>query len=78
MAGFAAGHTVSVAKHYNFVRTLENPVGFSRALDNVQHRVGSVMPAGPVIVRQSYDDTRSDMDNMGGNYFQHKLIIYGS
>jgi hypothetical protein len=66
MAGFAAGHTVSVAKHYNFVRTLENPIGFSKALDNVQHRVGSVMPAGPVIVRQSHGNKRSDIDNMDG------------
>jgi hypothetical protein len=42
---------MALTKHYRFVRSLENPTGFARALDNVQSRTGRAMPPGPVIVR---------------------------
>ncbi|KAM6498196.1 hypothetical protein JOM56_006144 [Amanita muscaria] len=62
MAGFAAGHAVSLIKHLNFVRSLENPIGISRAFENVQQRIGGTMPPGPVIIRQCRSDHQSDFD----------------
>ncbi|KAF8640929.1 hypothetical protein AX17_000576 [Amanita inopinata Kibby_2008] len=51
MAGFVLGHTFSVSQHYKFVRALEDPIGFSRALENIQRDLGGVVPQGPVIIR---------------------------
>lgn len=43
---------MSISAHLRFVRSIENPSGFSRALDNVQKSMGGFSPPGPVIVRQ--------------------------
>ncbi|KAG5654105.1 hypothetical protein H0H81_007519 [Sphagnurus paluster] len=50
--GFLIGHVMSISAHYNFVRSIENPEGFSQALDNIQKNTGSFPPNGPIIVRQ--------------------------
>jgi len=51
-AGFVIGHVMSLSAHYNFVRSIENPAGFSQAIDNIQKNTGSFPPPGPVIIRQ--------------------------
>ncbi|RDB28817.1 hypothetical protein Hypma_015432 [Hypsizygus marmoreus] len=51
-AGFVIGHALSLTAHFNFVRSIENPDGFSQAMDNIQKNTGSFAPQGPVIVRQ--------------------------
>ncbi|KAF5377435.1 hypothetical protein D9615_005322 [Tricholomella constricta] len=50
--GFLIGHVMSLSAHYNFVRSIENPEGFSQALDNIQKNTGSFPLPGPIIVRQ--------------------------
>lgn len=50
--GFVIGHVMSLSEHYNFVRSIENPEGFSQALENIQKKIGSFPPPGPTIVRQ--------------------------
>ncbi|KAK2461843.1 hypothetical protein APHAL10511_006306 [Amanita phalloides] len=66
ITGSFIGHAVSVTKHYNFVRSLENPIGFSRALENVQHCVGGVLPSGPVIIsRKPRVDDMEDASEPG-------------
>jgi len=51
-AGFAIGHVLSLSAHFNFVRSIEYPVGFSQAMDNIQRNLGGFVPHGPVIVRK--------------------------
>ncbi|KAF8622900.1 hypothetical protein AX15_006664 [Amanita polypyramis BW_CC] len=63
--GFMVGHTISVKKHFNFVRSLENPIGFSGALENVQRNTGAIMPPSPVIVRRlSHANQQHDTDSV--------------
>ncbi|KAG5648069.1 hypothetical protein DXG03_007104 [Asterophora parasitica] len=50
--GFVAGHVASITAHYNFVRSIEDPEGFSQAMLNIQKHTGSYPPPGPTIVRQ--------------------------
>ncbi|GLB36238.1 hypothetical protein LshimejAT787_0305260 [Lyophyllum shimeji] len=51
--GFVIGHAVSLSEHFKFVRTIENPEGFSQALENIQKKMGSFPAPGPTIIRQS-------------------------
>jgi len=52
-AGLFIGHMMSISAHFSFVRSIENPAGFSMALDNIQRNIGGFSLPGPVIVRQS-------------------------
>ncbi|PFH54562.1 hypothetical protein AMATHDRAFT_134838 [Amanita thiersii Skay4041] len=65
LAGSMIGHSLSILKHYKFVRAIENPVGFSRAFNNIQNRIGGVVPQGPVIVRVSEQDDLQSSDMHG-------------
>lgn len=55
------GLAFTATKHYNFVRALEDPSGFGRALDNIQDRTGRFLPQGPAIIRQSRMDQMPDV-----------------
>lgn len=50
-AGVLVGHMMSISAHFRFVRSIENPAGFSQALDNIQKNMGGFSLPGPVIVR---------------------------
>jgi hypothetical protein len=51
-AGFVVGHVMSLSAHFKFVRSIENPEGFSQAMENIQRNTGGIAPPGPVIIRQ--------------------------
>lgn len=61
---------MALTKHYRFVRSLENPAGFARALDNVQSRTGRVTPSGPIIVRADQQPEFS-AESTNGRCFIH-------
>lgn len=51
VGGFTAGRALCLNAHVKFVKSLEDPAGFSRALENIQREIGSIIPRGPEIVR---------------------------
>jgi hypothetical protein len=54
VVGVLVGHMISLSAHLSFVRSIENPAGFSQALDNIQKNMGGFFSLpGPVIVGQS-------------------------
>jgi hypothetical protein len=57
LAGVVVGHTMSIKAHLSFVRSIENPAGFSQALNNIQKTTGGSSFPGPVLVRQSEKST---------------------
>ncbi|KAF9460803.1 hypothetical protein BDZ94DRAFT_1222422 [Collybia nuda] len=52
LAGFVVGHVISLSAHFKFVRSIENPVGFSHAMENIRMSTGGSAPPGPIIVRE--------------------------
>jgi len=50
----ALGNGLTLNSHFNFVRSLNNPGGFARAIEHIEKQSGRPLPAGPVITRK-YD-----------------------
>ena len=75
--GFMIGNTTSVAKHVKFVRSLENPIGFSGALENIQRNTGAIMYPGPVIIRRL--SQQQDTESVDGKSSFHRVrqIVMG-
>ncbi|PPQ64379.1 hypothetical protein CVT26_002086 [Gymnopilus dilepis] len=42
--GYTLGNATMLKAHYDYVRSLENPAGFSKAMENVQARLGGLAP----------------------------------
>ncbi|KAF8898644.1 hypothetical protein BD779DRAFT_1484933 [Infundibulicybe gibba] len=69
LAGFLAGQTLCLAAHFKFVRSIENPIGFSQAMTNIQSTLGGKVPQSPIIVRQGEKvAVGHDMLPIDGNY----------
>ncbi|KAH9486847.1 hypothetical protein JR316_0000912 [Psilocybe cubensis] len=49
--GYTVGKFLCLNAHYNFVRSLENPGGFDRAMENIKGKLDSYVPDGPIIQR---------------------------
>jgi hypothetical protein len=62
LAGVVVGHTMSIQAHLRFVRSIENPQGFSEALNNIQKTTGGASLLGPVIVRDAKSTFDTDFD----------------
>ena len=63
---------MSISAHFSFVRSIENPAGFSMALDNIQRNMGGFSLPGPVIVRQS-ERLTADHDPELSSWFTNDL-----
>lgn len=50
----ALGNALTLKSHFDFVRSLNNPGGFARAIEHIQQQSAVPQPAGPVITRK-YD-----------------------
>ncbi|KXN89940.1 hypothetical protein AN958_04944 [Leucoagaricus sp. SymC.cos] len=48
----AVGNALTLKSHYDFVRSLNNPGGFARAVDRIQKQSGRPPPSSPVIQRK--------------------------
>jgi len=51
MSCYILGRVTSLSAHFNYLRSLENPEGFSRAMENIQKQLNHVDPPGLVIPR---------------------------
>lgn len=57
--GFTVGKFMALNSHYNFVRSLENPGGFDRAMENIKGKLDTHVPEGPIIQR-NYEPSSTD------------------
>ncbi len=48
----ALGNGLTLKTHFDFVRSLDNPRGFARAIEHIEKQSGISMPTGPVITRK--------------------------
>ncbi|KAF8642402.1 hypothetical protein AX16_009668 [Volvariella volvacea WC 439] len=60
LTGFMVGRALALHAHVKFVRSIQDPAGFSRALENVQNNSGVFVPRGPEIVRQYSESPPED------------------
>lgn len=58
-AGFTLGKFVLLNAHYEYVRSLENPAGFDRAMQNIKNRLGTHVPEG-FIIERIYEPSSTD------------------
>lgn len=54
--GYLFGQAVANTQHYSFVRSIQDPIGFGRAMENIQTQIGGHIPKGPYLIRQVEDD----------------------
>ncbi|KAL9716156.1 hypothetical protein Ac2012v2_000601 [Leucoagaricus gongylophorus] len=59
------GNAYVVKSHFDFVRSLDNPGGFSRAVDHIQKQSGLSLPSSPIIVRKynTEEDLHGNIEN---------------
>lgn len=48
----AMGNGLTLKTHFDFVRSLDNPGGFAKAIAHIEKRSGTPLPTGPVIARK--------------------------
>jgi hypothetical protein len=60
--GYTFGKLSMLRAHYDYVRNLENPAGFEKAMENVQAKLGGLVPQGFVIERV-YEPSPDDHSN---------------
>lgn len=59
LGGYTVGQVSFLSAHFNYLRSIEKPHGFQKAMENIQAQIGS--PKGPAIQRV-YELSPDDMD----------------
>ncbi|TEB39285.1 hypothetical protein FA13DRAFT_1725271 [Coprinellus micaceus] len=60
LTGRAIGSALAVYAHYRFIDQIREPEGFSKAMDNIQQRMGTPRVGGaPIIIKRPNNDTSS-------------------
>ncbi|KAF8912752.1 hypothetical protein CPB84DRAFT_1759401 [Gymnopilus junonius] len=59
--GHLFGKLTVLNAHYNYVRSLENPAGFSKAMQNIQAKLGGPVPQG-FIIERAYEPSPDDQN----------------
>ncbi|KDR85086.1 hypothetical protein GALMADRAFT_52070, partial [Galerina marginata CBS 339.88] len=57
--GYTLGKVSMLNAHYNYVRSLENPAGFGKAMENVQAKLGGLVPPS-FIIERAYEPSPDD------------------
>lgn len=58
LGGFTFGRLAVISAHYNYLRSIENPDGFSKAMENIQSELGA--PKVGLIIARAYQPSSDD------------------
>jgi len=58
LGGFTFGRLAVISAHYNYLCTIENPDGFSKAMENVQSKLGA--PKAGLVIARTYQPALPD------------------
>lgn len=58
LGGFTFGRLAVISAHYNYLRSIENPHGFSKAMENIQSELGA--PKVGLIIARAYQPSLDD------------------
>ncbi|KAJ3568795.1 hypothetical protein NP233_g5470 [Leucocoprinus birnbaumii] len=70
IGSIAVGNGLTLKSHLDFVRSLDNPGGFSRALDRIQKQSNLALPSSPVIVHRYKIE-----EELHGNTVDHQEFV---
>jgi len=58
LGGFAFGRLAVISAHYNYLRSIENPAGFRKAMENIQSELGA--PKVGLVIARAYQPSLDD------------------
>jgi hypothetical protein len=59
LGGFTFGRLAVISAHYNYLRSIENPDGFSKAMENIQSKLGE--PKAGLVIARTYQPSPDDI-----------------
>ena len=72
--GYTLGNATMLKAHYDYVRSLENPAGFSKAMENVQARLGGLAPPG-IIIERAYEPSPEEQNGISSSSLISTAIL---